>query len=37
MEDMLPYTDGWLFKLEPTDAAAREALKSPEDYKAQIG
>jgi glycine cleavage system H protein len=32
-----PYTDGWLFKLEPTDASAREGLKSPADYKAQIG
>ena len=32
-----PYTEGWLFKLEPKDAAARETLKSPADYRAQIG
>ena len=32
-----PYTEGWLFKLEPKDPAAREALKSPADYSAQIG
>jgi glycine cleavage system H protein len=32
-----PYGDGWLFKVEPKDAAAREGLKSPADYKAQIG
>ncbi len=32
-----PYTEGWLFKLEPKDPTAREALKSPADYSAQIG
>ena len=32
-----PYTEGWLFKLEPKDAAARETLKSPADYRAQNG
>ena len=32
-----PYAEGWLFKLEPKDAAARETLKSPADYRAQIG
>lgn len=32
-----PYGDGWLFKIEPADASAREGLKSPADYKAQIG
>ncbi|MEK0449274.1 MAG: glycine cleavage system protein GcvH [Verrucomicrobiota bacterium] len=32
-----PYGEGWLFKLEPSDASARERLKSPADYKAQIG
>ena len=31
-----PYTEGWLFKLEPKDPTAREALKSPADYSAQI-
>ena len=32
-----PYAEGWLFKLEPKDTAARETLKSPADYRAQIG
>ena len=31
-----PYTEGWLFKLEPKDPMARETLKSPADYSAQI-
>jgi glycine cleavage system H protein len=32
-----PYAEGWLFKIEPADATARESMKSPADYKAQIG
>ena len=32
-----PYGDGWLFKLELNDAASREKLKSPDQYRAQIG
>ncbi len=27
-----PYEGGWLFKIEPADAAALEGLLSPEDY-----
>jgi glycine cleavage system H protein len=32
-----PYTEGWLFKIEPKDPSARESMKSPDDYRAQIG
>ena len=32
-----PYAEGWLFKLEPKDPAAREAMKSPAGYREQIG
>jgi glycine cleavage system H protein len=32
-----PYADGWLFKLEVTDATERDALKDPAAYQALIG
>jgi glycine cleavage system H protein len=32
-----PYGEGWLFKLEVSDAAERDALKDASAYKAQIG
>ena len=32
-----PYEDGWLFKVRLANPAQVEALKSPEDYRAQIG
>lgn len=32
-----PYEEGWLFKVRLSDPAQSEALKSPEDYRAQIG
>jgi glycine cleavage system H protein len=32
-----PYTEGWLFKVAPSDPSAREGLKSPDAYKAQLG
>ncbi len=32
-----PYEDGWLFKVRLSDPTQVEALKSPEDYRAQIG
>ncbi len=28
-----PYTDGWFFKLQPSDPTEMEALLSPEDYQ----
>ena len=30
-----PYTDGWFYKLRPSDATELEALLSAEDYAAQ--
>ena len=30
-----PYTDGWFYKLKPSDTAELEALLSAEDYAAQ--
>ena len=32
-----PYDDGWLFKVRISNPSQAEALKSPEDYRAQIG
>jgi glycine cleavage system H protein len=32
-----PYNEGWLFKIRLTDPSQVAALKSPEDYRAQIG
>ena len=32
-----PYDDGWLFKVRLSNPPQVEALKSPEDYRAQIG
>ena len=32
-----PYEDGWLFKVRLSNPSQTEALKSPEDYRAQIG
>ena len=32
-----PYDNGWLFKVRLADPSQVEALKSPEDYRAQIG
>jgi glycine cleavage system H protein len=32
-----PYGAGWLFKLELKDASAASALKSPAQYREQIG
>lgn len=32
-----PYDDGWLFKVRLTDPAQLDALKSPADYRAQLG
>lgn len=32
-----PYGEGWLFKIEPSDAAERDALKDAAGYKAMIG
>lgn len=31
-----PYEDGWLFKVRLSNPSQVEALKSPEDYRAQI-
>lgn len=32
-----PYGDGWLFKIRLSDASQLASLKSPADYRAQIG
>ena len=32
-----PYEDGWLFKVRQTNAGQLDALKSPDEYRAQIG
>lgn len=32
-----PYDEGWLFKVRLTNPTQLEALKSPDDYRAQIG
>jgi len=32
-----PYDEGWLFKVRFSDPSQIQALKSPEDYRAQIG
>ena len=32
-----PYDSGWLFKVRLANPSQVEALKSPEDYRAQIG
>jgi len=32
-----PYEEGWLFKVRLANPSQSEALKSPEDYRAQIG
>jgi glycine cleavage system H protein len=32
-----PYGNGWLFKLEVTDAAERQALKDAAAYREQVG
>jgi len=32
-----PYEDGWLFKVRLTNAGQLDALKSPDEYRAQIG
>ena len=32
-----PYEDGWLFKVRISNPSQAAALKSPEDYRAQIG
>lgn len=32
-----PYGEGWLFKIRLSDASQLGKLKSPEDYRAQIG
>ncbi|MFZ4484771.1 MAG: glycine cleavage system protein GcvH [Chthoniobacterales bacterium] len=32
-----PYDEGWLFKVRLTNRAQLEALKSPDDYRTQIG
>ena len=32
-----PYDSGWLFKVRVANPSQVEALKSPEDYRAQIG
>ena len=32
-----PYDDGWLFKVRISNPSQAAALKSPEDYRAQIG
>jgi glycine cleavage system H protein len=32
-----PYDEGWLFKVRLTNPAQLEALKSPDDYRTQIG
>lgn len=32
-----PYGDGWLFKIRLSDASQLGSLKSPADYRAQIG
>jgi glycine cleavage system H protein len=32
-----PYGDGWLYKIRLTDPSQLDALKSPDDYRAQIG
>ncbi len=31
-----PFGDGWIFKIKLTDPAELEALKTPEEYRAQI-
>jgi glycine cleavage system H protein len=32
-----PYDEGWLFKVRLTNPAQLESLKSPDDYRTQIG
>jgi glycine cleavage system H protein len=32
-----PYEDGWLFKVRLANPPQAKALKSPDDYRAQIG
>jgi glycine cleavage system H protein len=32
-----PYEEGWLFKVRLANPSQAEALKSPDDYRAQIG
>lgn len=32
-----PYDEGWLFKVRLSDPSQAAALKSPDDYRAQIG
>jgi glycine cleavage system H protein len=32
-----PYEDGWLYKVRLSNPSQLEALKSPDDYRAQIG
>lgn len=32
-----PYDEGWLFKVRLSNPSQAEALKSPDDYRAQIG
>ena len=32
-----PYKNGWLFKVRLTNPSQLDALKSPDDYRAQIG
>ena len=32
-----PYDSGWLYKVRLTNPLQLEALKSPDDYRAQIG
>jgi glycine cleavage system H protein len=32
-----PYENGWLFKVRLTNPSQLDALKSPDDYRAQIG
>lgn len=32
-----PYENGWLYKLRLTNPSQLDALKSPDDYRAQIG
>lgn len=32
-----PYGEGWIFRLELAQAAGADGLKSPADYRAQIG
>ena len=32
-----PYEDGWLYKIRLSNPSQLDALKSPDDYRAQIG